>query len=214
YQYTDMYNSDLTCTDVDRYISDSSYEYSGECKDSSDNAISGYSSTWVDNGDGTETDSWTDFYGNSGTQTKKVEVLTDYDSLVTIGTTTSYLERSTIESTTSEWGQVGDESFYSRTKTVVGLIESVEVAGKTYRDCILMANVRNWSRATDLDMYCADVGLVAQTSNSIGQNYRLVSFEPNNTRSTQSLNSQSYSGSDKTSADKARAEMQKARSQD
>ncbi|GEA60178.1 hypothetical protein [Vibrio comitans] len=212
FQYDDTY-SDEVCTDTDNYISDMKTVFSSECVDVNNNPTYSGGYTWTNNGDGTETIiSRNNFNGQEiiETTTNDLEVLADYDSIISLGSATGYLERTTVISTDSEWNQVGNISTYARAKSVLGFITSVKVANTTYNDCILMQNIRPWSGTAEFDIYCSDVGLVLKTSGS-SEGYHLVSYTHSGSSVAYSVNASSHKSVDKNIADKARAKLAQSR---
>lgn len=210
YEYINEYHNGWevvreTCTNIDNYISENSYEYSSECIDNQNNISNKWKEIWSYDNQGNETIvfTWYDPYSDeevTNTRVNKLEVFSEYDSQVILGTKTSFLERTTVISSDDEWYQTGDSWLYARTKSVAGFIDAIDLGGNTYNDCILLESIRNRGDSS-LDIYCAGLGLVAKTS-EVG--HHLKSFEPYSQRSAYSARNLSTSINDRNLADKAR----------
>lgn len=199
----------VICTDTDEFTSDSSYEYTQECKFEGA-VVSWFVESWQDNGDGTETikftQQWLDQEVTSNTRTYKLDALTNYTDVVQLGTTTSYAEKGELLSSDSDWYEVGEEWFYARTKSITGFIDSVTIGENTFNDCVMMTNTRNWNGIASSDIYCSDVGLVRKlTDTDWERNYQLLSYTVSNTASARSLSK--LSGAQEKVSDKARSRV-------
>ncbi|WP_394244667.1 hypothetical protein [Vibrio astriarenae] len=166
---------------------------------------------WVDNGDGTYTNTFTDYDSEgeeyTSTNVNKFVVYAQMAEYLPLGASTAHVERGT---RVSQDGVLDDTNYswvYSATRSIVSLIEEFEVEGNSFTDCALIEDGGNWDGIMIHSIHCAGIGIVAGASGSYREGYALVSYEH-----TEENSARTYSNQENTnmiSYDRNKYQLQK-----
>lgn len=179
------------CTEVNNYIDYLKSEFITECFDFEGNLKSRWMNSWFDNGDGTVTNTFTDYYdGKEYTQTSvnEIKIYSGMAEYLPLGATTAHLEQTTPISHDGVADESGDTWLFATSRTIPTVIGDFDWNGNEYNDCVLVEQGHNWDGASSYSIHCAGIGLVKEvTENSYRSDYVLVSFEHTESKSRSSL---------------------------